>query len=624
VFRYLTFAWSEENPVARETARELIARHAARGAGWSDVLIAEGLQVTCAGIRPGSSEPYLLDGGDAVVLGKLFERADGSSSKAVPVLLPGAASRAILQTRGRVLIERYWGRYVAFLPEPATRTLRVLRDPSALLPCLMLQYAGVSLFFSSMREVEHLGLPRFEVSWDYLAATVCRGRQLTHGTGLKGVLQVLGGECVAVGRDQLTRSFHWNPVQIATSSPIEDPHEATRLLGERVRDAVHAWAQSYEGILLSLSGGLDSSIVFACLRDAPLKGPLTCYHYYPAGPDTDERDYARRVARSGHHPLIERVRDPALSFVPLRQIPRTHQPCNYAYYLEHSRLDAQLAAEHHASAVFTGWGGDQLFFQDHAIWAAADHVGRHGLGPKAWRIALDCARLDRISVWAVLRAALRRRKGRESGHVWDEMSGYRTLIQPEVLKHAGQSLAYLHPLVRDTRGIPRGKLWHLLQLLGGSWEYYDPLGLEEDPETLAPLYSQPVIEACLLIPTDVLTLGGWFRAIARRAFREALPPEITDRVYKGAIEDHLYCVLRHNITFVRELLLDGALVKSGIIDRRKLTQALSGGANRLETGRAELLEYVGIEAWLRAWEQATPRSDSSERAHREGTYSTRR
>jgi asparagine synthase (glutamine-hydrolysing) len=616
VFRYLTLAFSEENPLARETARRLIARHTAHHVGWSEVLMGQGLYVACGGMRVGSSEPYLLDEGRGVVLGKLFEREEpvpgAGCSRAAPVLLDEAPSRAILASDGRHLIEHYWGRYVAFLLEPATSTLRVLRDPSAGLPCLMLTFGGVTLFFSSMEEVRHLGLPAFEVSWEFLTASVCLKRQHTHGTALRGVLQVLGGECVAVRGDRVSRSLYWDPVEIARSAPIEDPAEATRVLRACVRNVVHAWATSYEGILLSLSGGLDSSILFACLKDAPLKGALTSVHHYPLGPDTDERDFARRVVKSSAFPLIERARDSQVSLEPLRQLPRSHQPGYYLYALEHSRLDVQLAALRNAAAVFTGWGGDQLFFQDHAIWAAVDHVRRCGLGPRLWQIVLDCARMDRISVWEVLREAFLQYEPGRSRRIWNELHAHRALIRPEVLAQARDSTAYLHPLLRNPHGIPPGKLWHIQQLLSGPFEHGDPLSSEEDPDFLAPLYSQPVLEVCLAIPTDVLTLGGWPRAIARHAFKGDLPPEIINRWYKGGVEDHVYRILRHNITFVRELLLDGALVREGIVDRERLERALCGGANRLQTGRVELFEYLGIEAWLRAWLES-PSQPTSDR-----------
>jgi asparagine synthase (glutamine-hydrolysing) len=607
MFRYLAFIWDETNPFAREMSKDLRKRHGAPAAGWSWVLETPGLAVSCAGVRAGSSEPYPLHGGRGVVLGKLFERSGetrcdevASASRPVPVKLNDPVCDRLVEGGGWDLVERCWGRYVA-LWQGADAGTHVLRDPSAGLPCLMLRHGGVTLIFSSMEEVLPLGLPPFEVNWNCLLASVCQARQHTHGTGLAGVFQVLGGERVTLRGEGIARRFLWDPRRIAREAAIDDSDHATCALRAAVRDAVHAWADSYCGMLLSLSGGLDSSIILAAFRDTPLKRRLTCFHYYPPGTDIDERPGAREVARSAGVALIERTRDPLLSLRPLARIRPSHQPCgSFLYHLEHGRRDAQLAAQRGAAAVLTGWGGDQLFFQDHAIWAAADYARRHPLSPGIWRHALDCARMDQVSVWRVLSQCLWQHWRRDPRQ---ELLSYRRLLTPQVLDAHASSTAYLHPLLRQTDGIPLGKLWHLQQLLAGPWEFLDPFGEEQDAESLAPLYSQPVIEVCLRIRTDVLVEGGWSRAIARRAFRPDLPASVINRRHKGGIEDHIYRILRNNILFVRELLLDGDLVKQGILARGRLEQALSGGANRLQTGRSEILEYLGIEAWLQSWKR---------------------
>jgi asparagine synthase (glutamine-hydrolysing) len=458
------------------------------------------------------------------------------------------------------------------------------------------------VYFSSMDEVLDLGLRPFEVNWAFLAAAVCMMRQHTHGTALREVSQVLGGECLELRGDRLSRTFYWDSVQIANSNIMEDPVEAAKALRYCVRDAVHAWASSYSGILLSLSGGLDSSIVFSCLRDAPTKPDITCFHYYPTGSDMDERGFARLVAKSGNHELIERARDSALSLEPLLHVQASHEPGNYLYFLEHSRLDAQLAAEHHAPAAFIGWGGDQLFFQERAFWAAGDYLHAHGLRPEVLRIAFDSAHMDRVSVWHVLREAFAQYVLRHRWNVREDAARFRPLIRAEVVEEVRSSAAYLYPPLCDSGGTPSGKLWHAHQL-NSPWEFYDPLGRPDDPERVAPLYSQPVIELCLRLPTYLLTRGGWNRAIARRAFHNDMPREIVNRRSKGGIEDHVRGILEHNRAFVRELLLDGHLVREGIVDRNALAAVLSGKATRIQASSGELFDYVGVEAWLRRWEQ---------------------
>jgi asparagine synthase (glutamine-hydrolysing) len=535
-----------------------------------------------------------------VVLGKLFERPGNSPSTAAPLFLDEARTRAIMDSRGRHLVERYWGRYVAFLHDDAAATSWVLRDPSGGLPCLTVRFGGVRLYFSAMSDIQHLGVGPFDVNWSYLTAWVCVMRGHTHATGLREVSQVLSGECVELRDDLATSTFYWDPLQIANSNIIQDPDEAARALRDRIVDCVQAWASCYSGVTLSLSGGLDSSIIYAALRNSPAKEKLTCFHYYLTGADMDERRFARLVAQSGDSRLIERARDSTVSLEPLLQVEASPEPTTYLYFLEHSRLDAQIAAEHQATGAFTGWGGDQLFYRHNARLAAGDYLHYSGVGRQFLRVAFDAAHMDRVSVWRVLGDAFAHHFQHRHWSFRDEIVATRPLLRPEVIHEVYGSAVYTHPLLCDARGTPNGKLWHALQI-SSPWEFYDPLGREEDPERVSPLYSQPVLELCLRLPVHLLTLGGWDRAIARRAFYDELPREVANRKEKGGMDQHLRVILDRNITFVRELLLDGALVHEAVVDKKRLVTALSGRVSQTQSTAGEIVDLLCAEAWLRRW-----------------------
>jgi asparagine synthase (glutamine-hydrolysing) len=553
-----------------------------------------------AGARVGSTEPHDLHGGVGVVLGKLFERSGNGPSTAAPLALNESRTRAIVTSRGRQLVDRYWGRYVAFLHDEAAQTSWVLRDPSGGLPCLTVRFGGVRIYFSALEDIQPLGLGPFDVNWGYLTAWICVMRGHSHSTALSEVGQVLAGECLELRDDVATSTFYWDALRIANTDIIEDPDEAASALRDRIVDCVGAWASCYSAITLSLSGGLDSSIMYAALRDSPAKEKLTCFHYYLTGADMDERRFARLVARSGNSDLLERQRDSTVSLRPLLDIGASPEPNTYLYFIERSRLDAEIAAEHEATAVFTGWGGDQLFYRYNAALAAGDYLHYRGMRPEFLRVAFDAAHMDRVSVWHVLREAFAHRFQQRRWSLRDEVIRARPLIRPEVIHEVYASARFGHPLLSDSRGIPDGKLWHALQM-SCPWEYYDPLGRDDDAERLSPLYSQPVLELCLRVPVHLLTLGGWDRAIARRAFYDALPQEVANRKEKGAMDQHLRGVVDHNITFIRELLLDGALVGEGVLDRKRLVTALSGKVSQSCARAAEILDFVGTEAWLRRW-----------------------
>jgi asparagine synthase (glutamine-hydrolysing) len=607
MFRYVGFVWNDQDPAAREAARTLLQRQAAAAPEWRVMLRGKGVEVRCARTEGDSCAAYELAERDGVVLGNLFARSPEGVSTAAPQTLGAADSRALLDTNGRHLIESFWGRYVAFLHDAHARVTWVVRDPSGGLPCYVVRCRGVDVYFSRVDDIVDLLEAPLEINWPYLLAAVCFLREHSAGTALREVTQVLAGECVEMRAGIGKRFFYWDPLALASTEVIEDPAQAAAAMRQCVRDVVHAWASRYDHLLLSLSGGLDSSIVLACLQDAPARPRITCFHYYPLGADLDERAFARAAAAKAGLGLIERPRDSSFSLQPLRTIQRTPEPTNYPYFLEHSRADAQLAAEHGASAVVIGYGGDQLFYQERAQWAAGDFLHRRGLRPGMLRVALDAAQMDQISIWRVLRETLSGLLFHQRWSPLQEAGRMRPLLVPAALAEARRDAGFLHPLLRHPRGAPSGKLWHAHQI-SQPFDFYDPLGREGEAERIAPLVSQPLMELCLRIPTYVLTQGGWDRAVARRAFYGDLSPGIRNRRHKGGIEEHLRLTLEHNRPFLRELLLDGALVREGIVDRGRLAEVLSGRATRIAAGSGEILEYAGIEAWLTRWDAASRRA----------------
>ena len=135
MFRYVAFVWNEADSEARAAAQALTERLRAGSSQWSTILETDGLTVLCRDVRATASRPYRLHGDAGVVLGTLFTRnADGTSAPA-PAVLGEDATRAIVTTAGRQLFEAYWGRYVAFVRDPAAHTTWILRDPTSTLPC---------------------------------------------------------------------------------------------------------------------------------------------------------------------------------------------------------------------------------------------------------------------------------------------------------------------------------------------------------------------------------------------------------------------------------------------------------------------------------------------------------
>ncbi|MEA3178861.1 MAG: hypothetical protein QOI59_2384 [Gammaproteobacteria bacterium] len=605
MYRYFVLNWNPLDVRSAATARLLSERLLARQSGWIRAFEAVGVAAFHAGLGAGASETFLLDHGAGAVFGRIFNRDMPSTPAALRIEFDASESLKIVQTGGRRLVERYWGRYVGLVLDAGTGETWVLRDPSGQMPCFIAAHEGVNLVFSDLEDCVALGVLQFTVSWDYIRGMIAYSGYQTRQTALEEVSEVQLGERVRFSGNTIHRSLEWNPLAIAQTDPIQDPDTAVAELRRTTRSCIHAWAACYPDILHSLSGGLDSSIVLSCLKDAPSQPNVTCLHYFSTGPDEDERKYARLMASHARTELIEhRLTVEEAQLDQILNLRRSPRPWFYMYEVEHSRFEGQLAAERDVKGMFSGAGGDGVFFQAHADLAVTDYLFDHGLGRDLLRVAVDAARVSRKSIWPLLVNAVRARIVPTQMHPL-RMSGRpdRTVVSQDVLNAGKRNPKMIHPWFADrsTRSVPPGILWHTMSV-GAAPAFYPSFEAGPYPERTMPLLSQPLVELCLRIPTYVLIKNGVDRATARRAFAPDLPPEIVKRRNKGRIDQHIRDVLDANLNFVRDMLLNGRLVKEGLLNRRNLELYLTRERSPADFQYSEILhEHLCVEAWLARW-----------------------
>lgn len=599
MYRYLAFIWNPAES-GQTAAAEHLSQELARGeVWWQCVLTTPGLAIFESGSRPGSSTTTLLADGAGAVFGKVFRRGRENASATEP--LDTSETAAIAASGGRALLGKYWGRYAVVSRKPGTRLTSILRSPEGSFPCLMTVANGIHIVCSNIEDCVQLGL-KFTINWDYIAALVVNTSLQVRESGLNEVSEVMPGECVEIEGSEVRRSFAWHPMHFARENKVEDPEKAAALLREAMTTCVRAWVSSYDHVVHRLSGGLDSSIVLGCLVGTPLLNSMTCIHYYAHGLQEDERSFARAMAAHAGTRLTEIPRSQnSVDLAGLFNISRGHRPSYYLYGLEHTRMEAEIAAQHRATALFDGAGGDAMFYQARANLGVTDYFLSHGLTPDLFRIALDAAHVDRLSIWAILGSATKELFRNRKWSAVNEMLTMKKLMTLETIHRMTRSERFMHPWLEEVRGVPPGKLWHLASL-SAPLPFYDPFGRPEDPEYVHPVLSQPVIEAVLRIPTFTLINGGWDRAMARRAFADVVPRSIIRRRSKGSATPSVKKIFDANLPFIRELLLDGHLVTRGLLDRVELEKVLSPKGNLQDFTFVQLLvEHIGTEVWIRRW-----------------------
>ena len=595
MYRYLTLIWDENNIQSNKIAAYIKYRIQESSAQWSTAFDQRGILVYHTGINKGRMQSHSLADNGGVVLGKLFTNSYTSVSDHIDT----GTSKAILDTAGRHLIKNYWGRYVAFLYDQKSRTKSVVKGPMEGFRCYQAKYKGVDIYFSFLEDISNFEFLQFNINWRHIAINLVYFQVEKHDTAFHEMGNLQSGECRQHKGQTVTSTDFWNPALMYKQDVIEDTHEAIRLIRENVIACVSAWASCHDKIIHKLSGGLDSTIVLACLRESKEAKDITCLNLFPKSDKSgDERKYARLASNHYNVELIERELDATnVKLECLFDIAPLATPEWYLNAMDRCPHEAALAQNIGATSLFGGEGGDALFFQSPTHFPVSDYLKIRGLTSKLFQIAMQTAQRLRLSVWSVLYKAIKDQIINRSG---DNLINWKPPEDDIINKTYRSSIDFadtLDPKIRSAHNLPYGKIIHML-ITKFPHKYHHTQRPQDFLELCYPLLSQPLIEFFLKIPTYHLTYGGKDRGLTRLAFKNDLPNEILRRQSKGGIGVYLQEIFDANYSFIRDLMLNGILVQEGLINKQALERSLTGTVALVGTDAGSLLRYACTEIWL--------------------------
>lgn len=606
VFRYFACVWNASSPLQCQAALRAFERLQTLSAQWHRIFEVPGCTAFCADEQPRSLRCHLLPDHAGVILGSLFERAsdltdDGAQRRAQ---LDSTNTRALLQTKGAHLIERYWGNYVALLHEHGHIT--ALASPMGLLPCHASTVDGITWLYACLADALHAGLPPPRPTHIYVRNAIL-GRQPDADNPLDAVMRLGRGESLELRPSAhppvIKRACLWDPHRFTTAAArIDSPELAARAIRNTVRACTHTLAGDYDHIHLRLSGGLDSSIIAGCLRGASAR--ITAHTFLHAGTRADPRPWAHLAARHSGFSLSEHVIDPGALSLPttacLRASSDVVSRSDTLFLPSLERGLCQTRSAHSPAAIMTGNGGDAGFCSDCTALALVQHLSHRGLTWHTWVLARQIALDTHRSLWHVLKRALATWRRR---YPWIEPEHSNrpplSLLNADLLHTPSTPLR--HPWIRE--GPEAALTFFRLGLLTLPIEEPDLTVRTHEftAEIVHPLLAQPVIELLLRIPVYRHFEGGRDRGLARRAFAHDASPANLERTWKDRAPGFLAEIFVQNTVWLREMLLDGALVNARYLDRQKLDRALTPAPSHSAVTPVDLMRMLDIELWMRQW-----------------------
>jgi asparagine synthase (glutamine-hydrolysing) len=546
----------------------------------------------------------VLPGFEAIVEGDVLDVCSDATLQGViigPIFRGGARrplaalsateAQAILASRGRMLIEQFWGSYLTLLGSGGDQAI-VVRSPMGDLPCYYARRSEGTWVASDpcllLRALN--ASPAF--AWEEIAARLVAPNICRSPTCLTPVFELAPGNRLSIVNGSIDTL--WTPwTFVDPDRRCDDREAAARLVQETVTTAIAAQASLHQRSVLLLSGGLDSSILAASLSEAGHE--TTALTMVTRALGGDERDYARIVAEHCGLPLHEIRREVTAIDIERSAAAELPYPTERSFSQATNGAADTIAEATNATAIFHGGGGDNVFCSLQSAAPVADLIRVSGVTRDLFPLVHDIAIFAQATHAAVVAQAMRRLAQRARHY---RFATTIELLSPTCIEMSRSSLE--HVWLDAPRSALPGSVSRIGILLAALSLVQSPSALARPPRR-ALLLAQPIVEACLRVPTWLWFERGRNRAAARRAFSTLLPETIAWRPSKGAMDSFVAEIFEANRGKIAEMLLDGQLAATGLIDRDAIARALAdtGPVRGQVFGR--LMHFVDVEAWLTSW-----------------------
>lgn len=519
---------------------------------------------------------------NGVAFGQLFNRNGSQQHETKPLPPPDLTGPA-------EALHRYWGAYLLCFEEG--QGALVTRDPSGILPCYHCFWDGIFYAASDAALLFEASGRQPAIDWHSLGWTLYVNGLPQRTTALSGVHQLLPGMTLKIGKGRTEETICWSPWTY-----VHRPAPDLDTFRQLVLDCIAAWAAQFRSILIGVSGGLDSSIVAFGTR---AHVGLRAFTIFAGDARGDERSYARDLASTLDIPLTEAGYDLAAVDILRSSFIHAPRPGGRAQLQAYDKLLVNLAHRYAADAFFSGVGGDNIFYLTSSARPLVDHYILRGTPAQLWSTLSDICRLTGATPWQVVKQALQ--IPRADGPKYQWRPNAHLLAQDLTDDFQGKALA--HPWLDGPPDSLPGKAAHVAMLIRAQ-AYMEAQDRRFPFEPVHPLMSQPIVEACLSIPSWEACRGGIDRSFTRRSFARDLPASVIERHVKGGPDHFALQILRTQLPTIRERLLEGALVRNHIADKSAIEAALTEASLSKGDSYTRILSLLDTEAWVDGWSNA--------------------
>ncbi len=428
------------------------------------------------------------------------------------------------------------GDFAFALWDPEARRLLLGRDVLGVRPLYFARVAGTFLFASQPRALfAQSGFAR-ELDELRLAQYLSLSFPDTERSFFRGVTRLPPAHFLSVSSGEepkLTRYFRFDPHTQLAARPSAEYAEQFRAL---FQDAVRERAHDVEGLGCLLSGGLDSSGLYATLLGSTAEPRFSTYSArFPDFPDVDEGDWLALLPKAYGVTHAEYRADAAS---PLDEIDALHRATDEPFHAPNLFIYqglAQLAQSRGTRVLLDGLDGDTVVDHGYGYLRELFFAGKprrllRAMRALHGRMGFSYTKLLSSFMFGYERELatrlLAQRKLFARSYVrrdFAQTSGF----SAEEKARAAQPAAY----PRTLRDLHHAALTH--PILPYYLESYDKVAAAYGLDHRHPYFDVRLMQFCLALPGEERLVRGWDRVVQRRAFEGLVPEPIRLRQTKS-------------------------------------------------------------------------------------------
>lgn len=419
------------------------------------------------------------------------------------------------------------------------------------------------------------------------------------GTFFEGIEAISAGTVTRIALDEPVLSpktaSYWDPFAAAVHQPPKE--RIIDSVRETLLDAVRLRLRADVPVGVLLSGGVDSSIITACIRhlSAAERQNIAVLSAVSPGKQGDESMYVDRVAgHLGLEPIKVNTdwgADQAIALI--RKVTWMNDSplgsfSNVAFYLL-----MQQASAAGITVLLSGQGGDELFcgYRKYLGFHFQELLrrGRYAeLAGTAWGFWRNGVVLQQFSLAEAGRYLQRKPKDKVLGEAVSDA------FVPCALGLSAEGLAHRQWLDYSRFSVPY--LTH----------YEDRASMAFAHEVRLPFLDYRLVELMLNAPVDAKLNHGWTKYALRRAFEDLVPPDIIWRRDKQGFtmpqEEWLRGELKES--WLTLLGPDAAVFQYKLLDYKALHEKYRQFcANKGNIWYREIFAPLALEIWLQEYSE---------------------